>query len=352
MSEQSYPAWFIEAVARADAHAHGLLCETLATGQKRQNIIAAALALLNEPVSVEQAAILRDRPTNRILTLLALKLPVGYQAIIANERRGIQPLRFYRALREFLDRNSDCQHTLKALRESRQLNLESIKVLRSLETLARLPGVLQVLPTERDALSLQDQIELVRHLVPNISNAELRTAINRLILELHERVTWVSSGERLADSPTGLLEHIMSKIAFPDPPLEPQANLIPLRNCADMKRAGLKLRNCAADLIANVALGSCFYYVWQPPARDADCAFIELERTGKWWRVSSFRGEGNRALDQVVESEMITDLRSAGAIVSDSWPPTLLDRFSWFEPLKFRVEWESEVRGGEAGDAW
>jgi hypothetical protein len=352
LAERSYPAWFIDALARADSQAPGLLRETLTSAQGRQNIIAAALALQNDAVSAEQASLLRHTRTNRVLCLLFPKLPDGYPAIVRHQRRQVQPPAFYHELREFLDRNSDCRQTLKALRESRHLNMESINVLRSLERLARLPKVLQVLPTERDALSLQDQIKLVRLLVPTISDADLRTAINRLIQDLHERVAWVRSGERLADSTTGLLEHIMAEIAFPEPPLEPQANLIPLRNCADMKRAAMRLRNCAADLIANVALGSSFYYIWQPPAREADCAFIELERTGKWWRVTSYRGERNRALDQVVESEMITDLRSAGAIVSESWPPTLLDRFSWFEPLKFQVEWESEVRGAETGDAW
>jgi hypothetical protein len=341
------PTWFLEALVEANRYVDGILAETLQAGIRRQNVVAAALALTTEPspgqsqTMMAAAKALKSERTNALLKGLYPDLPDTFFSLVANPKHAIQDRAFYHRLKRFLKAKNVPKTTLQCLRQSRRIDTNALNVLSTLEEVAHFPLILDVVPGVGEAQKLQAQIDLVHLLLPDLSIRDLRRALFRMATKQRESINSIQRGDRYVEPPPSLIDELLRHIRFPEPPLKEHHRLVPLRSPKDMVRAGLHFRNCASRLIENATLKSNYYYLWFGRDSVRHRAFVELERAGMWWRLSGMKGSGNCDVPPEAELLLVDDLKMLGVITVKDWPPQFLSDFSWFDPNIFFHEWNA-----------
>jgi hypothetical protein len=326
------PNWFLRNLTTADQLAPGILSETLLAGAKRQQTLAAALALCgddkqNDHLSTELSETLRFTKTSELLSIVRNDLHPQYGSLIGNAKHGILDAQLYRSLATWMDHNPSLQ-ALKSLRHGPPLTEESLVILDTLDDVAHSATVLSLMLNRQMAQNLNDEIRIIRKLAPDLFRQELSGAIQAMCKEAkHSIDDGLTSETRSWYGVDGLFERLTHKARFPNPPLQPHPNLIPLDSPKALKRAGHSMRNCAERLIRHVVLGVDYYYLWVSPETQVPEAFIGLESKGVLWRVDEIRGKANADLEQETLKQIECDLEQSGAICVDEIPISFLDRY-------------------------
>ncbi len=334
------PHWFLSALARLDRLAPGLLSETIETGAPRRQTIAAACALLNDEAfqSADVAQAIKTMKKGRLFRALRISVPGAFAQLVANPRFGILDRELYRFLVHWLEGDPG-ENVIHALRHGPKLSVGILAVADSLDPLALSPRALEVVPDIASAHGINKQIKLVRRLVDDLKEQELRTTIDAFMRDAHEFLKAVLNGDDYLEEPQSLIQRFLDRCRFPEAPLEPQPRLWPLRNAEDMRRAGSQLRNCAGELVDAVALDDCYFYVWHPEAGGPPKALVRLRRTGLLWRHEEHRAARNAELSDSEQLLMLQDLESAGAVDGEDWPPTPWVGLCRYNMDEFRKDW-------------
>lgn len=336
----SLPEWLLEKLLKLDQLAEGLLRESLSAGPARQQAIAAAFALAT-PSQLEcsdYAKTIAHSKTRDILPSVCPDLPSSFYQLVTNPRFGILQHVFYKNLAHWLENNS-CPRALKALRHGPNLSSRILNIIEILDPLAVSPRVLNILPDVASARALNNQLKILRQLVPEITDKELYQATRTMAKESEKCLAEVMASEDYIEQPQSLLMRFRDRLIFPEAPLCQHPNLLPLSTPKELHRAGRLLQNCARQLIESVAFDDCYYYLWQPDASDQPTALVRLRRAGCMWRYEDSLGKRNEKLNDKENAALIKDFEQAGAINGEDWPLDIWTEFSLYDAKKFRHEW-------------
>lgn len=345
-ASNSTPNWFIQTLTRADRLARGLLSETLAAGNKRQQTIAATFALWNNEASngdfpsADLCEQIRTTKTADLLDLVSAELHPDFGALIGNEKHGILSQQLYSHLAAWFECDPS-PHSIKALHHGPPLTAMQLTILDALDEAAHSAQVLAIIPDLKVAQQLNDEIALARKLAPKLCDADLKRAVGALAHDYRMFVDYMLSADERARAriPRSLWERLLGRFAFPPPPLAAHPALIPLSTPRAMREAGRVMGNCAERLLDDVALGSDYFYLWAPEWADKPEAFVQLTRTGACWRVERIAGHGNDELKEDRFSLAIEHLEVAGALYTSEWPLRFMCDYLYAEREEFASRW-------------
>ena len=335
---------YVSRLIEADTHATGLLGETLRAGPQRQQTIAAALALAADGPGIDAslARHLRDSRTRAILPAIDPDLPAAFACLVGNPRFGIRPQATYVALRRWLAVPRDAR-TLKALRHGPRLTQPVLDALDRLDPAAIHPAMLAVLPNAEAIAALAAEVALVRRLVPDLREHELRAALRAYAADGLRFLQAILAGTDEGNGPPLLLERFEMRMRFPPAPFGTHPRLLALDTPRALVHAGRSMRNCVGRFVQNVAVEDAYFYLWRPATGEPPEAVVHLMRTGSLWRWVRILGPHNaEPADDRLEA-VKADLSAVGAIDGTAWPPRLWGSAFWQSSEDVRAAWRQAL---------
>ncbi len=338
------PNWFLETLTNADRLAPGILLETLSGGPKRQQTVAAALALADGGAAIEDGlsndlcALIKSTKTSNLLPTVCPTLHPDYAALIGNPKHSIFSKQLYRYLALWMEADPS-KRTLKALHHGPAITGEVLVILDVLDESAHTADVLAIIPELAVAEQLNNEIKIVKRCIPNLQSDQLAQAIDAMASDYRAYVSKMLAGEGRVRQPDSLYERLVEHFAFPSPPLKPHPCLTPLTTAKALKEVGRTMHNCAESLIESAALGGDYYYVWAPIGADDPQAFVQLSRTGSFWRIERVSGYDNDDLCDERRRILESHFEAAGAVCAGEWPPRFLSDYIWQDAEEFAARW-------------
>lgn len=239
-------------------------------------------------------------------------VPTGFLRAVAKiqevhtDQPGFQPFAdpaSYRRLFDILvgQRNS---RRAQALRYSERLKSSTIDAALMLNPLLLWPEILAAIATPTRALAANEMLKLIKNCHTSVNEGALITSMRQSFKSLGVLEAFAKKALESAD-----------RLPTPIPAAE---GVRPLRTAADYRNLGIRLRNCAATKIGEVALGLLAVVEVTHRAEDGSEMVFAASLTpisdGRWM-VSEVTGVKNRRPPKEALRDVLTRLQALGAII-------------------------------------
>lgn len=314
---------YLETACRLDAAYPGFLNSVLRASDLRRAAIFAALAEIKLSGIDDLAARLRSIPSlachadfgtyaqiaralmaaraREIVRAIYSDLPDGYLGLLA--RLGPDPLPdrgLYRVAFNLFN-NPANKARGKLLRQlTGTLSATKIEVAARLDPVLLHPAAFERLYDVNRVETLHAALAIIRALVPEATDEALRRSLDGLSPADRGLSQWVQRWlRRMTRLP----------VTPPIPENDPELRLL---SGPDMIELGRRFRNCAADRIAYLAVGSRLFFEWVGPGSPA---VVELRAlSGGRFVVEDLKGLRNAAPEQEVAAAIRARLEAAGVL--------------------------------------
>lgn len=337
---QFYPiqGWPLPVLARLDqAGARGLVADLTVAGvlRRQATFLVCACADLDKPaewlarLDVEDATAehlgtaLRMRPVRDLVAATFGVAParVPNRFLHALERiqeetapPGMQPFdeaRTYRRLWNIMAADPRDGRT-RTLSSMKTLNTASLEAIERLEPMLLHPEILKAMTTPQQVEDANGLLRVLRASRPHLTDEQITRGLRQSLragksLRMFVRKA-ITRAERL-----------------PDPPFPPTEDFRPLTTAADLQEFGLRMRNCAADKIAEVALGLSYVYEVTYRAEDGAITTLAIELTPltDTWMVNQIKLKHNLRPRRHIVQAVCDRLRSIGILIPGPPPNSL-----------------------------
>jgi hypothetical protein len=165
--------------------------------------------------------------------------------------------------------------------------------------------------------------EIVKHL-RTVRHAREANAVFRAVLRVCSGIPAdILAAAMAQSSPKGGLSQFAEQCMrradrFPEPPLRPSAEIVPLTSAREMADLGEKMRNCLATKAPYAALGLAVYYraeVHHGAGVTTVVAELRPLSSGQWL-LEDLHGERNRNVPAEVRSAIVGQVMALGGIVA------------------------------------
>ena len=237
----------------------------------------------------------------RVRGIIRLLHPDAVGLVGALSKLGAVPLsrRDYRSL-VALHTEPEHRHRIAVLRHLTHIPRQRIPIILALPAPYLSLPVLQRVASVDQALDFERSIELIRRVIPTITDDELVRSLTALkpstsIREWTRR--WISKATQFWQ---------------PAPIFDPD-EMIVLRDAATMRDAAKRFENCLEHKVAHCALGRVLFVEYLPGS-----CIIELECLATGWIFEGVYGPQNTAVDPETIRQVVQKLGAAGVHVRAS----------------------------------
>ena len=329
---QPYPiqGWPLHALARLDqAGARGLVADlTIAGALRRQAaFLVCACADLDNPTEWLASLDITNATAKGLGTAL-LSLPVRdlvaatfgvapakvpKRFLAAFERvqegtsqPGMQPFdeaRTYQRLWTVMAADPH-DRRVRALSSLATLSTASLEAVERLEPLLLQPEILKAMRTQQQVEDANALLHVLRASRPHLSDEQITKGLRQAL----------RAGKSLQ---TFLNDSIIRAERLPEPPVPAAVDLRPLTTAADLREFGLRMRNCAADKIAEAALGLSYVYEVTYREEDGTATILAVELTPLTdvWMVNQIKLKHNQRPKRHIIRAVCARLRSMGILI-------------------------------------
>ncbi len=329
---QPYPiqGWPLHALARLDqAGARGLVADlTLAGALRRQAaFLFCACVDLDSPTEWLARLGVRDTTAEHIGTALRSRPVRNLVAATFGVTPALVPNRFLRALERVQDGaaragmqpfdGAPAYHHLwtvmgadphdrraRALSSLATLSTASLEAVERLEPLLLQPEILKGMKTQQQVEDANALLHVLRASRPHLSDEQITKGLRQAL----------KAGKSLQ---TFLNDSITRAERLPEPPVPAAVDLRPLTTAADLREFGLRMRNCAADKIAEAALGLSYVYEVTHREEDGTATILAVELTPLTdvWMVNQIKLKHNQRPKRHIILAVCARLRSMGILI-------------------------------------
>lgn len=329
---QPYPiqGWPLRILAKLDqAGARGLVADlTLAGALRRQAaFLVCACANLDSPAewltrlkfgnatAEHIGTALRTRPVRDIVAatfgVASAQVPKRFLAALervqeGTSQPGMQPFDEARTYQRLWNAMMADPHDRRsrALASLATLSTASLEAVERLEPLLLHPEILKAMRTQQQVEDANALLHVLRASRPHLSDEQITKGLRQALRVGKSLQTFLSNSITRAER-------------LPEPPVPAAEDLRPLTTAADLREFGLRMRNCAADKIAEAALGLSYVYEVTHREEDGTATILAVELTPLTdaWMVNQIKLKDNQRPKRHIVQAVCARLRSMGILI-------------------------------------